>query len=333
MPHGDALQVRLLSDQLHRMTAAVVRGDQIGDADVRTVLRFINKVVQVVDQAFEDVYAVLVDVRLLQPGDLVSGRLVEVRRDVALLLSRSRYRDAEEICSRLHHLSEDYSATIRPIVAGIEDRQAWEQVYYLLDEYEGRIISMVQSVIEDIDRMLEAVTVSDLPAVRVAAGARAEDVRTALRQLGGLRNQILGLSQGAGLLELMNGDDRAQVTTMIQEVHMGDSYQVTGAAAVGPHARADHVSINQTWNELAGIDLATLSGELEALRREMRSQSAAPQHDMATAEVAAAQVAAQEGDGPRVAQHLAKAGSWALGVATAIGTTVASAALKAALGV
>ncbi len=117
------------------MTSSVVATEHISATDVRTVLRFINKVLQVLDQAFEDVYACLVDVRLLSDADLGTSRLQEVRRSVALLKARSRYRDAEEICSRLHHLSEEYSRAISPIVSNVDDPRAWSQLFYLLNEY------------------------------------------------------------------------------------------------------------------------------------------------------------------------------------------------------
>src|SRR3954451_24158033 len=102
------VELQALSQQLRDMTTAVVADDGLQAVEVRTVLRFINKVLQVLDQAFEDVYACLVDVRLLREDDLGSEHFSDVRRTVALIHARSRYRDAEEICSRLHHLSYEY---------------------------------------------------------------------------------------------------------------------------------------------------------------------------------------------------------------------------------
>ena len=64
----------------------------------------------------------------------------------------------------------------------------------------------------------------------------------------------------------------------------------------------------------------------------MFASSTSPSHYVAVGEVAAAEQAAQSGDQPAALDHLKKAGKWALEVATKIGSEVASAALKASLG-
>ena len=113
---------------------------------------------------------------------------------------------------------------------------------------------------------------------------------------------------------------------------MGDTYNVQGAGAVGPGATAHNTTINQAWNQLPDHDTAKLAEELSALRTELKARATEPEHDLATAEVASAQLAAEKGDGPGALQFLTRAGKWALGVATTIGTPLAAAALKAALG-
>jgi hypothetical protein len=120
----------------------------------------------------------------------------------------------------------------------------------------------------------------------------------------------------------------------VKEVVMGDKYVAGQAGAMGPNAHAHDITFNQMWNQLGGgIDLSELASELETLRATLKDQATAPDHDLAVGEVAAAEIAAKGGDGPKALEHLKKAGGWALGVATAIGTTVAAAAIKVALGV
>jgi serine/threonine protein kinase len=116
---------------------------------------------------------------------------------------------------------------------------------------------------------------------------------------------------------------------------MGDQYVITGqAGAVGPSAVAAEMSFTQTWNEIAEhVDLAALAGEMTELRSALRTLASGPEHDIALAEVASAEMAAKTGDGPRMLRHLAKAGKWALEIATEIGAPVVTAVLKAALGV
>lgn len=118
-----------------------------------------------------------------------------------------------------------------------------------------------------------------------------------------------------------------------QETTVGDQYTTGQAGAVGPGASAQHMNFNQIWNQAgASLDLDALAKELETLRIAMRQKATEAEHDLATAEVAHAELAASKGDGPTVLLHLSRAGRWALTTATAIGTGVAAAAIKSALG-
>jgi hypothetical protein len=328
-----------LTDQLGSMTSAVVADTTITPPDVRAVLRFVNKVVQVADQAFQDVYTVLIDIQFLQEGDLAAGRLDEVRRSLALLMARSHYRDAEEICSRLHHLAEEYHQKIEPIIANVTDKQAWASVFSLLDEYEGRIILMVERAVYDLDTMLGSLASgpgrAQLSQINNAARESAAGMRAALLRLEVLRNRILGLSGEPGLMALVSSSDRERAAASIiaGEVRMGDTYNVQGGGAVGPGARASNVTINQAWQNLENHDTALLARELAALRAELRTRAADPEQDLAIGEVASAQLAAEKGDGPSAMAHLARVGKWAFDVATSIGTLLAAAAIQAAMGI
>ena len=112
---------------------------------------------------------------------------------------------------------------------------------------------------------------------------------------------------------------------------MRDQYNVNKAGAVGPRSTAHHISFTQVWDE-SDIDLPALGKELTALRTAMRRKASTPAHDMAIAEVASAEVAAEKGDGPSVLEHLARAGRWALGIASAIGAALAAEVIKKAAG-
>jgi hypothetical protein len=117
------------------------------------------------------------------------------------------------------------------------------------------------------------------------------------------------------------------------EVVVGDQYTVGQAGAVGPLASAQNMTFQQVWHQASSdIDLVCLKSELGVLRAAMREKGGEPEHDIAVAEIASAEVAAKNGDGPSAISHLAKAGQWALDVAKSIGTTVAVAAIKASLG-
>lgn len=113
----------------------------------------------------------------------------------------------------------------------------------------------------------------------------------------------------------------------------GDRYEVGQAGAVGPNSTAHDIQFNQVWNRLsADTNLGVLADDLVKLRTAMRERATEPGQDLALAEVSQAQLAASEGDGPRALSHLARAGQWALGIASAIGANIAAAAIKSALG-
>ena len=115
---------------------------------------------------------------------------------------------------------------------------------------------------------------------------------------------------------------------------MGDNYTTGQAAAVGPNSSVQEASFVQIWNQVgSGIDLPNLSGQLAQVRAEMRRLARGdPEQDVSVAEVAQAEISAKSDDGPSVIKHLGKAGLWALDVAKSIGTEIAAAAIKAALG-
>lgn len=121
---------------------------------------------------------------------------------------------------------------------------------------------------------------------------------------------------------------------IVKELVMRDKYEAHNVGAMGPGARATNVRFYEVWGSQQGnLDLAALASELDSLRRELREQASSPDDDRAVAQIAEAQLAAEAGDGPTVLERLANAGEWALKTATTIGTTVAAAAIKTALGV
>jgi hypothetical protein len=115
---------------------------------------------------------------------------------------------------------------------------------------------------------------------------------------------------------------------------MGDQYNVGQAGAVGPKAHAHDMTFTQMWGQASSsIDLPILASELSRLRSKLKEQATAPEHDVVVGEVALAEAAATKGEGPVVMEHLAKAGKWALEVATKIGVAVATEALRKSLGI
>jgi hypothetical protein len=293
----------------------------------------------VAEQAFQDVVAVLIEIKYLTPVDIHSTRVRELQKEVELLTVRSRYRDAEEICSRLHHLSEQYHQQIAPLVMGVADAHGWQGIFGLINEHEGRLIMLVHHTTWELRQRLEALDASSLDELTRFAAEQLEAVRKALDQLRELSNQILGVSGTAGLLELTaEGGETGPVTSLF--VNRGDffmsrdHYEIGQAGSVGPGAHAENMTFNQIWNKSESeIDVRKLARELTELRAALSREASEPDQFVALGEIAAAEKAAQSGDGPSALQHLKRAGAWVWDIATKVGTGVAIAAAKDALGI
>lgn len=306
--------------------------------DLRRVLGFLAKVVLVVDQAFQDVYTTLIEIKYLSDEDWTTGRLRQLQKELDLVLARSRYRDAEEICSRLSHLRMLYETEISPLLRQVADQGRWRQVLWLIEEREGRIIMLVNQTVFTLSGALQRAQTSDLSALRAMASERTDIIRQALMELRSLSNEIIGLSGQDGLLELTVDrgalSERTRIFVNRGAIHMSqDTYNTGQAGAVGPHSHAHDMTFQQVWSASQGqIDLPRLAAELSELRKAMKQEASSTDQDIALGEVAAAEVAASKGDGPKALQHLKAAGKWAFDVATKIGTGVAVVALKTVLG-
>ncbi|MBC9176152.1 hypothetical protein [Pseudoroseomonas ludipueritiae] len=171
--------------------------------ELRQILRFVNQVIQVVDQSFETVYGILVDLRYLSKSDLDAGRHIELQKELHLIRAKSTFRESLEVCSRLRHLRKHYDEAVAPILAQQElDSHSWSSVLILIDEYEGAIIGIIKKTVDDLSARLVNVTPTSLPALRVLATERADLLGNALGRLRDLNSRILGLSGRQGLLEL-----------------------------------------------------------------------------------------------------------------------------------
>lgn len=116
-----------------------------------------------------------------------------------------------------------------------------------------------------------------------------------------------------------------------EKIQMGDNYQAGQAGAMGPQAHAHDITFQQVWNQHASsIDLPTLASELGTLLEALQKQATDPEHQVEIGNVAAAQQAAENNNGPTAFKFLKQAGSWTLGVARDLTIGVAASAIFAA---
>lgn len=115
---------------------------------------------------------------------------------------------------------------------------------------------------------------------------------------------------------------------------VGDTYNINGpTGAVGPGATSHAVSIGSAWQPSGPDQARQLVEELTLLHNHLVGQASTAAERTVAAEIEAAAVTADSKDMEATAGHLRRAGRWALGAATTIGTAVAAAAIKAAVGV
>ncbi|SPD76015.1 putative Pentapeptide repeat protein [uncultured Desulfobacterium sp.] len=121
---------------------------------------------------------------------------------------------------------------------------------------------------------------------------------------------------------------------IIGRLPMGDTYNIYGqTASVGPGAHAHDIEFNQLWKEVGhNIDLNQLAKELSQLRTKAQKEAQTPDNFIAVAEITSAEIAAKEGKGTKVLEHLKKAGIWALDVSKNIGIALATEVIKRSMG-
>ena len=127
------------------------------------------------------------------------------------------------------------------------------------------------------------------------------------------------------------GSPAATVFTLRRSTLQVTTYQ-RGIGIIGE--TTGDVSFSQTWNQVENsIDLKTLAEELTKVQQHMREDASQAGDPAAIGNIMRAQKAAQDGDGPGMLRFMKAAGRRALDVGITIGTPIAVAAGKAALGI
>jgi Effector-associated domain 11 len=222
-----------LINQLKLMTQAVIDSANIDVTDSRKVLRFISKLTQVINQAFNNIFPILIEVSLLRDSDLGSDKIQELRREVKLLTSRDYYRDVQLICGQLNELQAQYRDNIEPIINNFTavQKNEFREVFYLIDQHEGYLIRIVNNMTFDIDRQLDDLAqTQSVDKLVTFASEQAQIFKQSINELNLLGNKILGVSGKEGLLELLSTDKLSDAKnvihniTLANEIVMGDKF-------------------------------------------------------------------------------------------------------------
>jgi hypothetical protein len=234
--------------------------------------------------------------------------------------------------------ARQFEQQVGPLINHLPGQGEWRGLFWLIEEREGRIITLVQQTTWQLGHELDSLDRTNLPSFRDSARTLVQEMRPLLTELRDLTNKIMGFSGKPGFLELTN--DRAELKRSSRilfirgAIHMSnDTYNAGQVGAMGPHAQASNMSFVQNSLQLpTDIDLRTLSSELAQLRAEMRKNANEPEEDEAVSAVGKAEKAAAARDRTGTLQNLKAAGRWALDVATKLGVSVASKALEHSLG-
>jgi hypothetical protein len=265
-------------DDLATKLAAGVRAtarSRLAAPDIRRILRFFSKVALVVDQALEDVLALAIDLSFIRPHELTDDRIVSFQREIELLVSRSHYRDMEEICSRLGMLRMQYDTQIRNLLQGVDTAQ-WGSLFSLIDEREGYVVYLVNQSVDKLGKLLEKR--ADAAKINKEARSIVRRLRKSLLELRSTTNSILGLSGSPGLMELTVPDreegDQEPILEMYdmsnsKNVYFGDNAVFTGNLAVAESiqdsfniaSKTEDGKLQEALNKLS-IEVAKLCEQL-----------------------------------------------------------------------
>jgi hypothetical protein len=121
---------------------------------------------------------------------------------------------------------------------------------------------------------------------------------------------------------------------IIKEINMGDKYEAGQVGAQGANASAYNSTFNQVLQKNENkLDLEALRKDLLDLRISMQKEATTAEHFSEIGTIANAEIEAKNGNTSKSLEYLSKTGKWSLEVAEKIGVGVATAAIKATLGI
>ncbi len=272
--------IKPLVEQLELMVLSVSADNNIDNAGLRRVLRFVSKVVQVVNQAFQNIYPLLIEIQFLKPEDLNSGKIDDLRKELMLLTSRDYFRDIELICGQLRELSDQYQNHIEPIINNLDvnTQGHFGEVFALLNEHEGYILRLVWDVANELDQLLASATdIASLNEARMKAAFEAKEMKRSLHELQLISNKILGLSGKDGFLELTE-TDRLQIRDEINYSFNFIDRSVTAGNITGSHiAVGSDIQMSYQDDHSTGMDAAQVMQLIDGLITDLRKEGLPPE--------------------------------------------------------
>lgn len=264
--------------QLESLVKAAASEQNIPGSDLRRIFRFISKVNQVVTQAFQNVYPILIEITLLNEDDLKSADIKEINRELELLNSRDYYRNVELICGRLRELRDQYDEYIRPSLhhLSLDKQRDFSMIFLLLQDRESYIMQIVEEMTHTITSRLQNLNgKDDLIELKEQAMQMATHLKEGLDELQVMNSRILGLSGARESFLELTETDRFDLEKQIinhfnyvdKSISMGDINN-SGNFNIGDN---NTQSITNTTNQSPG----ELINIIELLIQEIRDEQIA----------------------------------------------------------
>ena len=325
-----------ITDDVEGFKNAILSDKSLELLDIQRILRFVVKIVQILEQVFEDVAVVLIEVKHLSEEDIRPERIRDLLKQIDLLTSRGHFRNAEDVCGRLHFLSGQYKESIEPLLVMNTNVYKWRSVFNLIEEHEGLLIASIEGITWNLHERVENLSVNSLVLVKAYASDKHKEIQNSIDRLKIMLNEILGESGSIGLLELTaEGQINSPHFQLMNQGHLNinDNRLYTDKLGVyAPNSNFKNTTLNQGNNKLASLDVKELALELGKLKFALKNEATVSEDFYSLMEVASAEEAAKKGDIEKALFHLQKAGKWVWEIAQKIGVGIAVATVKKELG-
>jgi hypothetical protein len=226
-----------ISHQLSTFLSEVERSTSISTAVKRNMILFVDRVVEVVEQAFREILRLSVELKYIPDEELTDEGIRLYSREAEQLRERDKYRDVHYICGRLHvlrrqfheegyyELTQGFDSSFRELVYLIDDREG--ELIRLAEDFMHFVFDLLRHLQEVVDNRQEALRVRDQLSQQVAA--RIPELERSLNELQEIHHRILPTAGGVGLIEILSGRPTVQGISIDASQHVS----VTGGDFVG----------------------------------------------------------------------------------------------------
>jgi hypothetical protein len=237
-----SMKLTTIAEQLTALLNQVEQADNVPNQTKRDMVIFIDRVVEVVEQAYRDVFRLAVELKFIPNHELTKEGIAKYQRDAERLRERDKYRDVEFICGRLHVLRRQFHEEgFDKLTAGFE--RSFRELIYLIDDREGELIRIasdfmyfvfegLQSIQRSISNTSEARHLRDDLAAQIES--RIPEMRSSLEELHVIHNRILPTMGGEGLMELLSRDLRAKKISIDASRHIRVEGDIVGRDKIAP---------------------------------------------------------------------------------------------------